>query len=95
MGQPNPCGHREIKAIGTASCLALVKVIDMLTGLSQKASNGMNKYNLKTMCIHSGKPCRDTSFRLLRSSSLKYLECWSAHFRPAEIFSSAICKDRK
>lgn len=93
MGQPNLCGHRGIKAVGTASCFALVKVINILTDLSQKVSSGMNKYNLKTMCIHSGKLCRGTSFRLLRSSSQKYLECWSPCFTPVEIFSSAICKD--
>jgi len=75
MGQSNPRGHRAIKATGTPSCLALVKVMNMLTDLSQKVSSGMNEHNLKTMCIQAGKPCRDTGFSLLRSSSLKYLEC--------------------
>lgn len=93
LAQSNRCGQREIKAIGTASFLALVKVVNMLTDLSQKVSNGMNKYNLKTMYLHSGKPWRHNSFfRLLRSSSLKCLECQSPQFTPAEIFSSAICK---
>lgn len=73
MAQSNPCGHRGIKAVGTASCLALVKAMNMPTDLRQKFCNGMNKYNLKGMCVHSDKPCRDTGFRLLRSSGLKYL----------------------
>lgn len=86
---------RGIKAIGTASYLALVKVMNILIYLSQKVSNGTNKCNLETMCIHSGKPCRDTSFRLLRSNSLNYLECWSPHFTPAETFSCASCRNHK
>lgn len=68
MSQSSPCGYR------VAPSFALVKVRDMVTDPSQR-SPGVNKCSLKTACIHSGKPYRDTSCRLL-----KYLEWWSSRF---------------